>query len=110
MTRYFALIAAVLAVFAVSPALSQALERTRPHASLSPEMVVRIQMEALGTNDEPYSDRGIEITWGFASPDNRIFTGPLDRFKAMIHGATYGPMLNHNSVEYENLRVDGPRA
>lgn len=110
MTRYFALIAAVLAAFAVSPALSQELERIRPHASLSPEMVVRIQMEALGKNDEPHSDRGIEITWRFASPDNKIFTGPLDRFKAMIHGAVYGPMLNHKSVDYENLRIDGPRA
>lgn len=112
MTRSLALIAAVLTVsvvWVVSPALSQELERTRPHASLPPEMVVRIQMEALGKNDEPYSDRGIEITWRFASPDNRIFTGPLGRFKAMIHGAVYGPMLNHNSVEYENLRVDGPR-
>ena len=117
MTRSPASIAAVLAAFAVwaalaslGPALSQALEKTRPHASLSPEMVVRIQMEALGENDTPHADRGIEIAWRFASPDNKTFTGPLDRFKTMIHGAIFAPMLNHKSVEYENLRVDGARA
>ncbi len=105
-----ALLAGLVALASLGPALSQELERTRPHTSLSPESVVRIQMEALGRNDEPYSDRGIEITWRFASRDNRLFTGPLDRFKAMIHGAVYGSMLNHKSVGYENLRIDGPHA
>ncbi len=113
MMRSLALAAALwgmlVALASLGPALSQE-ERTRPHASLAPEMVVRIQMEALGKNDEPHVDRGIEITWRFASPGNRIFTGPLDRFKAMIHGAVYGPMLNYKSVDYENLRLDGPRA
>ena len=108
-----ALVAALPLLFVsatLAPAPSQELGRTQPHASLPPETVVRIQMEALGNNDEPYADRGIEITWHFASPDNKIFTGPLDRFKAMIHGAVFEPMLNHKSVEYENLRMDGPRA
>ncbi len=104
------MLAVPVALASHGPALSQELERTQPHATLSPEMVVRIQMEAMGNNDEPYSDRGIEITWRFASPDNKIFTGPLDRFKAMIHGAVFEPMLNHKSVEYENLRIDGARA
>lgn len=111
MARYLAWIAAVVAaLFVSSLALSQELEQKRPHPSLSPGMVVRIQMEALGKNDEPYADRGIEITWQFASPGNKVFTGPLERFKTMIHGPNYGPMLNHKSVEYENLRIDGGEA
>ncbi len=113
MTRSTAVVGALLALLVafapLGPALSQEA-RTLPHASLAPEMVVRIQMEALGKNDEPHADRGIEITWRFASPDNKRFTGPLDRFKALIHGVAFEPMLTHISAEYENLRIDGPRA
>ncbi|MCH8112370.1 MAG: DUF4864 domain-containing protein [Proteobacteria bacterium] len=108
MARYLAWIVVVIAALSVSSlALPQDLDQTRPHPSFSPDAVVRIQMEALGRNDEPYADRGIEITWEFASPGNKVFTGPLERFKTMIHGRNFGPMLNHKSVEYENLRVDG---
>jgi len=111
MARCLAWIAAVVAVLSMSSlALSQELEQRRPHSSLSPEAVVQIQMEALGKNDEPSSDRGIEITWRFASPSNKKFTGPLERFKTMIHGPNFRPMLNHKSVEYENLRIDGGKA
>ncbi len=105
---------AVLVLLVVSaspaPARSQAPEDKQPSASLSPAAVVRIQMEALGMNDEPYADRGIEITFRFASPRNKAFTGPLERFRAMIRGSVYAPMLNHKSVAYENLQIDGGRA
>ncbi len=58
MARYLAWIVTVFAALSVSsPALPQDLDQTRPHPSFSPEAVVRIQMEALGRNDEPYSDR-----------------------------------------------------
>ena len=111
MARYLAWIVAIIAALSVaSLALPRDLDKTRPHPSFSPEAVVRIQMEALGRNDEPYADRGIEITWQFASPGNKVFTGPLERFKTMIHGRSFGPMLPHKSVEYENLRVDGGEA
>ena len=105
---------AVLALLVVSAALAPALAQTsdgkQPDASLSPESVVRIQMEALGMNDEPYADRGIEITFRFASPRNKAFTGPLERFRTMIRGPVFAPMLNHKSVAYENLQIDGGRA
>ncbi len=111
MKRSFIWITAFVAALSMSSlAMSQELEQLRAHPSLSPEMVVRIQIEALGKNDVPHADRGIEITWRFASPGNKVFTGPLERFKAMVHGPAYGPMLNHKSVEYENLVVDGEQA
>ena len=111
MKRHFIWITAFVATLTMSSlALSQGLEPLRAHPSLSPEMVVRIQIEALGNNDEPHADRGIEITWRFASPDNKVFTGPLERFIAMVHGPAYAPMLNHKSVEYENLVIDGEQA
>lgn len=117
MTRRLAWIRAVIATVALligsaplAPTLSQALQDKQPNASLSPEAVVRIQMEALGRNDEPYADRGIEITWRFASPGNKVLTGPLERFKTMVRGPVYAPMLNYKSVKYENLQMLGARA
>ena len=34
-------------------------------------------------------------------------TGPLERFKVMVRNPVYGPMINHRSAEYENVRVEG---
>ena len=59
--------------------LSEALA---PRPELSPEEVIRIQLEALRHNDE--QDRGIEVAFRFASPANRASTGPLPRFIRMI--------------------------
>ena len=83
------------------------LPQTEPDPSLSPRDVVSIQIEALRNNDTPYEDRGIEVTFNFASPTNKRMTGPLERFKAMVRNPVYGPMINHRSAEYENVRVEG---
>jgi hypothetical protein len=68
---------------------------------------VSIQIEALRNNDIPYEDRGIEVTFSFASPANKRMTGPLERFKAMVHDPIYGPMIGHRNAKYENLMVEG---
>jgi hypothetical protein len=49
-----------------------------PSPLLSPDEVVKIQVAALKDNDA--SNSGIELTFRFASPENRSTTGPLDRF------------------------------
>lgn len=72
-----------------------------PNPALSPEEVVKIQMEALKYNDE--TDKGIEVTFRFASPGNKRFTGPLPRFTRMIKNELYSPMLNHQSARYGRL-------
>ena len=97
-------LAAVTEGVADEPAL------TEPGPSLGPEDVARIQVEALGRNDVPYRDRGIEVTWNFASPGNKTLTGPLERFKQMVHNPTYEPMVNHRGAQYENVRVEGDAA
>ncbi len=83
------------------------LPQTEPDPSLSPQDVVSIQIEALQNNDIPYEDRGIEVTFNFASPANKRMTGPLERFKEMVRNPVYGPMINHRSAKYENLVVEG---
>ncbi len=37
-------------------------------------------------------------------------TGQLERFKAMVRNPVYGPMIDHRSAEYENVRVEGDLA
>ncbi len=99
-------ITALLVVLA-APVEATHLPQTEPDPSLSPQDVVSIQIEALRNNDIPYEDRGIEVTFNFASPTNKRMTGPLERFKVMVHDPIYGPMINHRSAEYENVRVEG---
>ena len=76
-----------------------------PNAELSPEEVVKIQVEALQNNDD--LDRGIEVTFNFASPANKEVTGPLYRFKQLVKNPVYRPMLNHKLAEYGPMEISG---
>jgi hypothetical protein len=84
-----------------NPAVAQA----EPNPELSPEEVVKIQVEALQNNDD--LDRGIEITFRFASPANKQLTGPLYRFKQLVKDPAYRPMLNHKLAEYGPMEISG---
>jgi len=57
-------------------------------------------MEAMRQNDEPTADHGIAVAFRFASPSNRMQTGPLPRFALMVKNALYRPMLNFKTAEY----------
>ena len=70
-------------------------ELIKPNNGIEPYQVVKIQLRSLKKNDEPKKDSGIEQTWEFAHPSNRKNTGPLDRFKTIIKGKSYGMLLNH---------------
>ena len=79
----------------------------RPRPDLSPADVVRIQVAALGGNDAPHIDAGIETAFRFASPLNKRSTGPLARFRLIARSPTYRPLLNHVRAEYGGLRRRG---
>ena len=70
-------------------------ELVKPNNGIEPYQVVKIQLRSLKKNDDPKKDNGIEQTWEFAHPNNQKNTGPLDRFKTMIKGKSYGMLLNH---------------
>jgi hypothetical protein len=91
----------------VAPAAADHLPQTEPDPSLSPQDVVSIQIEALQKNDTPYANRGIEVTFNFASPMNKRVTGPIERFAVMVRSPVYGPMINHRTANYENLMIEG---
>ena len=61
----------------------------KPKPNLKPFDVLLIQLNSLKSNDSPYVDAGIEQTWEFAHPNNKLITGPLDKFKKMIYSENY---------------------
>ncbi|MCS6809273.1 MAG: DUF4864 domain-containing protein [Bacteroidota bacterium] len=78
----------------------------QPKPELSPSDVIRIQLEALQHNDAS-NDEGIAIAFNFASPANKVYTGPLSRFKQIVRTPVYAVMLNHRSAEYDELHISG---
>ena len=66
-----------------------------PKPDIKPEDVVSIQLSSLMNNDDPYLNAGIEQTWEFAHPSNRIYTGPIQKFTRMMYAPSYSVMLNH---------------
>jgi hypothetical protein len=91
-------------------ALGLVVAPPRPTPSLSPTQVVAIVLSALQHNDDPEPDAGIATTFEFASPANRLETGPLERFASMIKNPAYRPMLGFRSVTKGRLELDGNHA
>ena len=82
----------------------------KPNKNIEPHEVIKIQLNGLKKNDSSYKDSGIEQTWEFAHPNNKIFTGPLDRFKQMIKGESYKMLLNHRDHKISELYSDKNKA
>ena len=91
-------------------ALALAASSPHPTPSLSPSQVVEIVLTALQHNDNPQPDAGIATTFEFASPANRLETGPLQRFASMIKNPAYRVMLDFRSVTKGRLELDGNHA
>jgi hypothetical protein len=65
-------------------ALSEPLD-LNPNPELTPQQVVEFQLDTLRHNDEPTTDAGIERSFRFASPSNRLVTGSLSHFSEIVH-------------------------
>jgi len=79
--------------------MSEAAGLPRPISDQQPEGVVRIVVEALAHDDKPHVDAGIATTFAFASPANKVNTGPLFKFTQMVRAPAYGTMSNMSSVK-----------
>ena len=75
----------------------------KPNVNIEPNEVVKIQLSALMKNDLPNKDNGILQTWEFAHPNNQRYTGPLDKFKSMLKGASYSMLLNHKEHKVDQI-------
>ena len=80
------------------------IENAYPEPELKPNDVVRLQLLAMQQNDD--SDFGIEVTFRFASPSNKIQTGPLKRFIRLVRNPSYLPLLNHTNAIFLELTVE----
>lgn len=87
---------------------SAAEPAAEPSPGLSPRDVVEAQLAAFKRNDEPHPDDGIRVAFRFASPQNRLVTGPIERFIEMLKAPTYRSLLNHRvaSISETTLRDD----
>jgi len=84
----------VLILLLITISFSKA-ELLNPSSAITPKEVVKIQLRSLKNNDDPFKNAGIEQTWEFAHPNNKKFTGPLERFKTLLSSDSYKMLLNH---------------
>jgi len=94
------------------PAAAQSsfVPELQPDPEYQPNEVVGIQMRALANNDQPYADAGIEVTFRFASPRNKISTGPIERFTNLFDHPSYRAMLNHSALEIGEAEIRNDQA
>ena len=76
----------------------------KPNSNFRPFEVLMIQLNSLKNNNDPYKDAGIEQTWVFAHPNNKVITGPLDKFKQMIYSKNYRILISHENSEVSTLK------
>ena len=79
---------------AVSSPPRTEIQLPAPH--LTPDEVVRLQVNALRAFRDDES--AIHQCYVLASPANRAFTGPLDRFTAMVQNPTYGALVSQTNA------------
>ena len=84
------------------------INKSYPNPNLKANEVVMIQLKAMKQNDQ--TNKGIEITFRFASPKNKIRTGPLSRFIMLVKNPAYSPLLNHLSSTFLDLKYNGNQA
>lgn len=72
--------------------------------------MVQVQIDALRRNDTPNPDAGIKRSFTFASPSNRLITGPLAHFTEIVRSPAYSPLLNSIAATVEASQVEGDDA
>ena len=82
-------------VFAIMFIVTTKADIIKPNNGIEPYQVVKIQLRSLKNNDDPFKNAGIEQTWEFAHPNNKKYTGPLDKFKTLLSSESYKMLLNH---------------
>jgi hypothetical protein len=82
----------------------------RPCPDFAPEEVVKIQLDALQNNDILGGDEGVRAAFHFASPANRLFTGPVERFIEMIKSPLYSRLIGFSYAEMDLMVISGSLA
>lgn len=67
----------------------------QPDPSIAPQDVVRIQLDALS---DPQQAQGILQCMTFASPGNRLVTGPLERFARIVRSKPFSLLASSDRL------------
>lgn len=101
----------IWAVFAtLTVALPLRAEEVMPSPALSPQQVVKFQLDSLRQNDEPAPNTGIERSFRFASPSNKEVTGPLEHFAELVRSPAYAPLLYSLGADLTQAEVSDDQA
>jgi len=82
----------------------------RPNPTLSPEQVIKIQLDALQNNDLCPNNNGVRIAFRFASPANQVTMGPIERFIHVVKNPDYCHMIGFEIAKLDPPEVVGNRA
>ncbi len=104
------LLVLVKPIYAAVEPPAEDLVLPQPSSELQPGEVVQIVLDALANNDYPFPDAGIETTFNFASPANKVHTGPLERFVALVKGPVFSKMINHRDSTLSEVVFKGDKA
>ncbi len=88
----------------------QQLAAIHPSPNLSPDQVVKLQLEGLQNNDLTADNLGIRICFNFASPGNKVITGPIDNFIKLVKTHAYKPLIGFERAEFSQVVVKGRSA
>ncbi len=86
------------------------LSSIEPNPDLSPDQVVKIQLESLQNNDLSRDNTGIRICFSFASPGNKIITGPIANFIKLVKSPAYRVLIGFERAEFSLMVVKGRTA
>ncbi len=82
----------------------------RPNPGLAPGDVIRTVVEALQNGNSPSPNAGIFTVYQFASPANRVITGPYGNFLRLVKLPPFVDLFSSHADNYGPLAVAGNRA
>jgi hypothetical protein len=82
----------------------------QPNPLLSPDDVVKIQLDALQNNDLMANNEGIRFAFTYASPLNRQALGSLDDFIKLLSQTIYRRMIGFERAELDLMQIEGEMA
>eukprot|EP01129_Flabellula_baltica_P005132 TRINITY_DN1831_c0_g1_i1.p1 TRINITY_DN1831_c0_g1~~TRINITY_DN1831_c0_g1_i1.p1 ORF type:complete len:129 (-),score=2.71 TRINITY_DN1831_c0_g1_i1:4-390(-) len=89
--------------------MSHPQEHSHPHPNIGPDRVIETQLLCFQHCDTPTPNHGIELAYRFASPENRAWTGPIQRFICMIRNPLYECLVNFDRSRFEPVSEGGSR-